>query len=238
MRAPRQPLITIAGMTPAKRVAPRASLESPPSAAQSRIIDAALRQFTLHGVGGTSLQMIASEIGVTKAALYHQYNTKEEIVRAAAAAELGRVEALLDAAEVEPTAEQAREVVIQGMVDLAVERREHARPILADPVAGRMFANDKRLQRVMARLDLLLMGPDAGPDSPVATAMLTAAISGAVMHPLVAGSHPATMRAQLLRLARRFLELPSQDVSTRSRTLSAERGGRSASATRSRRASS
>jgi hypothetical protein len=35
------------------------------------------------GVGGTSLQMIADAIGVTKAAVYHQFNTNEEIVVAA-----------------------------------------------------------------------------------------------------------------------------------------------------------
>ena len=39
------------------------------SAAQTRIIEAALRVFTRNGVGGTSLQMIADEIGVTKAAV-------------------------------------------------------------------------------------------------------------------------------------------------------------------------
>ena len=42
---------------------------------------AAQKVFGQHGVGGTSLQMIADEIGVTKAAVYHQYNTKEEIVQ-------------------------------------------------------------------------------------------------------------------------------------------------------------
>jgi hypothetical protein len=38
--------------------------------------------------------------------------------------------------------------------------------------------------------------------------MLTAAIGGAVMHPIVAELDDATLRAQLLHLARRFLDLP------------------------------
>ena len=67
-----------------------------PSAAQARIITAAVELFAQHGVGGTSLQMIADEIGVTKAAVYHQYNTKDEIVLAAAEAELARLEAVID----------------------------------------------------------------------------------------------------------------------------------------------
>ncbi|HEU4362461.1 MAG TPA: TetR family transcriptional regulator, partial [Mycobacterium sp.] len=39
------------------------------SAAQTRILDAALQLIGENGVGGTSLQMIADEIGVTKAAV-------------------------------------------------------------------------------------------------------------------------------------------------------------------------
>ena len=74
----------------------RAGTPTPPSAAQLRVITAALELFTRHGVGGTSLQMIADEIGVTKAAVYHQYRTKDEIVLAAAESELGRLEAIVD----------------------------------------------------------------------------------------------------------------------------------------------
>jgi AcrR family transcriptional regulator len=178
-----------------------------PSAAQARVLAAAVRLFARHGVGGTSLQMIADEIGVTKAAVYHQYRTKDEIVRAVATAELAGVEAVLDTAEAEPTATEARAAAIRGIVDLAVERRRQTAPILNDPVVSRLFGKDKRLHRVMDRLNLLLMGPDAGPDSHVATAMLTAAISGAVMHPLVANCDDETLRTQLSYLARRFLGL-------------------------------
>ena len=42
--------------------------------------DAALKLISEHGVSGTSLQMIADEMGVTKAAVYRQFKTKEEIV--------------------------------------------------------------------------------------------------------------------------------------------------------------
>ena len=55
---------------------------------RARVLNAALELFAEHGVSGTSLQMIADHLGVTKAAVYHQFNTKEEIVRAVARAEL------------------------------------------------------------------------------------------------------------------------------------------------------
>ena len=60
------------------------------TAAQTRIIEAALVLFAEHGISGTSLQMIADAIGVTKAAVYHQYNTKDEIVLAVAEVVLAR----------------------------------------------------------------------------------------------------------------------------------------------------
>ena len=48
--------------------------------AQTRVIEAALDLFAEHGISGTSLQMIADGLGVTKAAVYHQFPTKDEIV--------------------------------------------------------------------------------------------------------------------------------------------------------------
>src|SRR5262245_6193944 len=93
------------------------------SAAQLRIVNAALELFAEHGVGGTSLQMIADTIGVTKAAVYHQFKTKEEIVVAAAEVELANVQAAVEAAEAEPDPQRARDVLVGRIVDLAVERR-------------------------------------------------------------------------------------------------------------------
>ena len=179
-----------------------------PSTAQSRIIASALDLFARYGVGGTSLQMIADDIGVTKAAVYHQYRTKEEIVRAAAETELGRVEAVLDRAEATAAPGTVREAVVAGIVDLAVERRRQTGTLLNDPIIGRLFAKDRRMHQVMDRLNRLLMGEGGGSESRFATAMLTAAISGAAMHPLVSGVSDSVLRTQLLHLARRFLDLP------------------------------
>jgi AcrR family transcriptional regulator len=176
--------------------------------AQSRVVAAALELFAVHGVSGTSLQMIADAIGVTKAAVYHQFKTKEEIVLAAAEAELARLVTALDAADAEPSPERAREVLLSGMVDLTIERRRTVSVILSDPVVIPFFAAHAPFRRVMDRLNRHLMGEGAGPDARVRTAMLTAAIAGAGTHPLVGELDDETLRAELLRLARRFLDLP------------------------------
>jgi AcrR family transcriptional regulator len=190
----------------AATVPPASSLV--PSAAQARIIAAALDLFAQHGIGGTSLGMIAKAIGVTKAAVYHQFRTKDEIVLAAAQAELGRLEAVLDMAEAEPTPARAREVLVSRIVDLSVESRRTMIPILSDPVLVRFFAEHEQLRRVMRRLSRLLMGGDTGPEARVQTAVLTAALSGAVVHPLVVDLDDDTLRTQLQTLAGRLFQLP------------------------------
>jgi AcrR family transcriptional regulator len=176
--------------------------------AQQRIVDAAVDLFAEHGAGGTSLQMIADRVGVTKAAVYHQFRTKDEIVVAVAAAELAKVEAAVEAAEAEPDPEQAREVLVDRIVDLAVERRRMESTLLGDPVIVRYFSHHEPFHDVMRRLYRLLAGEGAGLDDLVPAAMLTAAIGGAVMHPLVAYLDDDALRAQLRHLARRFLALP------------------------------
>lgn len=182
---------------------------SPFNAAQLRIIDAALDLFAEYGVGGTSLQMIADEVGVTKGAVYHQFNTKDEIVLAAAEAELARLDEVIQRAEAEANRKQARDAVLVGMVDMAVERGGTMSAVLNDPVIAEFFAEHAAFRDVMNRLRRLLIGDDAGPEARVRTAMLIAAISGAVMHPLVADLDDKTLRVELLRLARRFLGLPA-----------------------------
>ncbi|MGD0748501.1 MAG: helix-turn-helix domain-containing protein [Acidimicrobiales bacterium] len=176
-----------------------------PSTAQARIISAALELFAENGVGGTSLQMIADAIGVTKAAVYHQYHSKDEIVLAAAKAELERVDAVVRAAEGEPTQARARKALVSGMVDLAVAHRRTVSSILNDPVIVRFFAEHESFRPVMNRMSRVLVGTDVGHEARVSTAMLTAAISGTVMHPLVAGLDDEVLRSQLQRLAERLL---------------------------------
>jgi AcrR family transcriptional regulator len=180
--------------------------------AQRRIIKAAQELFAEHGVGGTSLQMIAERIGVTKAAVYHQYPTKEEIVIAVAGAELARVEAVLDDAEARPTRDEAHEVLVTGMVDLAVERRHMESMLTSDPVIVRHFAHHQPFQRVIERLYRMLMDGDAGPEARVRAALVTAAIGGAAMHPLAVDLDDETLRAELGRLARRILNPADQSV--------------------------
>jgi AcrR family transcriptional regulator len=177
------------------------------SAAQNRVLDAALTLIADHGVGGTSLQMIADEVGVTKAAVYHQFKTKEEIVIALTERELGRLDEALEAAEAEQSRPRAREVLLSRVIDMAVERRRAAATLQFDPVIIRLLADHEPFQQFLTRLYGVLLG-DAGDEARVPAAMLSGAIGTAVMHPLVADVDDDSLRAQLLHLTRRLLALP------------------------------
>ena len=169
------------------------------SAAQARIIDAAVDLFTEHGIGGTSLQMIADALGVTKAAVYHQYNTKDEIILAVAEIVLARLEAAVVAAEAERSRVRAREVLIAGMIDVAVERRRIAGVLQRDPVMLRFLDDHEPFRRVMTRLNRVLMGGVSTPRARVQVAMVTGIIGGAVIHPLVLDLDDESLRTHLMK---------------------------------------
>jgi len=149
--------------------------------------------------------MIADAIGVTKAAVYHQFNAKDEIILAAAEAELAGLEAVVGAAEAESPPKRARETLVTGMVNLAVDHRRTVSTILNDPIIVSFYAEHESFRHVMDRMSRVLMGDHTGYQARVSTAMLTAAISGAVMHPLVAGLDDETLRIHLQELAGRLL---------------------------------
>jgi AcrR family transcriptional regulator len=182
---------------------------SPYSPTQLRTIAAAVDLFTSHGVSGTSLQMIADAVGVTKASIYYQFKTKDEIVLAVAEADLAQLEAAVDAAEAETDPAAARDVLLVQLVDLAVSHRHVVGIIQNDPVMVRLLEEHQPFQLLMERLYRVLVGDDPAVDGRVPAAMLSAAISGAVSHPLVSDLDDDALRANLLGIARRFLHIPA-----------------------------
>jgi hypothetical protein len=72
----------------------------------------------------------------------------------------------------------------------------------------RFLAEHKPFRRLMDRLFSILVGEDADAAARVPAAMLSAAIGGVVMHPLVMDLDDATLRYHLMNLARRLFQLP------------------------------
>jgi AcrR family transcriptional regulator len=164
--------------------------------------------FAEYGVGATSYQMIADAVGVTKGAIYHQFKTKDEIIIAVAEMELARLEDALDAAEALECRIEARELLLNLVIDHAVEHRRAANTLQFDPVLVRLLSDHEPFQRFVERLYGMLVGDEPGPDTQVRLAALTCVVGGTVSHPLVTELDDDTLRRQLLEVARRIVDLP------------------------------
>lgn len=176
----------------------------PRTAAQTRVLDAALDLFAQHGVSGTSLQMIAERLGVTKAAVYRQFKAKDDIVIAATERGLGRLDEALEAAESAPNTKRAKDTLLKAIIDLAVEDRRLASTLQFDPVVVRLLAAHPPFQQYIARLYGVLIG-EAGQEARLGAAMLAGAIGVAVMHPLTVDVDDDALRTYLLKHAKRLI---------------------------------
>ena len=179
------------------------------SAAQLRILNAALELFAEYGVGATSYGMIADALGVTKGAVYHQFKTKDEIVIAVAEMELAKLEDALEAAEAEDSRARGRELLLNRVIDHAVEHRRAANTLQFDPILVRLLSEHRPFQQFIERLYGMLVGDDDGPDAQVRLAALTCVVGGTVAHPLVAHLDDETLRVQLLAVVRQLVNLPA-----------------------------
>ncbi|MET7768292.1 TetR/AcrR family transcriptional regulator [Nocardia sp. NPDC005366] len=180
------------------------------SAAQRRTMAAALDLFGTHGVSGTSLQMIADAVGVTKAAVYFQFKTKNEIVIAVTANELSILEDALVAAEGEEDRPRARKVLLNCVIELAVTRRRWVSTLTNDPIIVRLLGQYEPFRIFMSRLYAVLLDERSNDDvvARVSAAVLSAAIAGAVVNPLVTDLDDETLRSTLIHLTQRMLDLP------------------------------
>lgn len=152
---------------------------------KSRVIDAALALFAVHGVNGTSLQMIADELGVTKAAVYHQFNSKADIVLAVAAPALAQLEKLVTEVEGKPAGRHRSEAAIEGLVDLVLDHRSFSASMQRDPGVARVLAENSSFTAVTARIDAALLGADASPEARVALALAGGGLLVSAVNPLV-----------------------------------------------------
>lgn len=167
------------------------------SEAQRRTLGVALDLFADHGVGGTSLQMIADRLGVTKAAVYHQFRTKDAIVLAVLEVELARVEEALGTAE-------APAEVLARLVDVTVANRRAVSTVVNDPVFVRLLGEDEASRHFWARLYATLVGEAFDDAARVRAAALSATI-GSVGNPFVADVDDESLKAELLELATKLL---------------------------------
>ena len=90
---------------------------------RQRLIEVAVDLFTRHSFAGTSLQMIADEMGFTKAAIYYHFRTREELLAAVVEPIFEQLSAIITAAESQRSAAARADHMLLGYAELAVANR-------------------------------------------------------------------------------------------------------------------
>jgi len=178
-------------------------------ASADRIRACALELFATHGVTGTSLQMIADALGVTKAAVYWHFRTKDEIVRAVLAPAFDTFTALLADADALPPAERAA-FLVDGLARQAVTHRRLYAVVLADVTAGELARSSPEDAATFAALKAALAGPDPDDVTRARVAIFLSGLMGPAVDPEVAALDDATLERAVASAGRRILGLPDR----------------------------
>src|SRR2546423_578230 len=158
---------------------------------RSRIQDVALELFTEHGYEATSLREIAERLGVTKAALYYHFKTKDDIVASFMEDRVAALEEIVAWGQSRPMTTETRREIIHRYSDLPANSSHYRviRFLERNQTALRRHPRRERLPDLMILvIDLLSDRGDPLP-VPLATtfhtlATISARISSAIAQPL------------------------------------------------------
>jgi len=128
---------------------------------RERILSVALRLFASQGYTNTSLREIADELGVTKAALYFHFKTKEEILNGILGDHLDRVNAIVDDAEPHLDTQAGREDLLRRVAEYQATRSKHLVGLIREnftEISNLPFGAE--MKKARQRLLGALTGPD------------------------------------------------------------------------------
>ncbi|OBF34978.1 TetR family transcriptional regulator [Mycobacterium sp. ACS1612] len=171
---------------------------------RTRLIDAAVDLFTRHSYAGTSLQMIADELGFTKAAIYHHFRTREQLLAAVLEPILDELRVVVEAAEAKRTAHARAEHMLTGYATLAVRNRGLVAVLAADRSVATALSERAEWGELISRQVALLADVNSGPGGEVKAAMVFAGMAGAV-GPAWGHFDDDALREHLVDAARRTL---------------------------------
>jgi AcrR family transcriptional regulator len=138
---------------------------APRTDTRSRAQKVALELFAEQGYEKTSLREIAERLGVTKAALYYHFKSKEDIVHSFTDDYFTEIDALLAWAKDQPRGDETRLAILDRYVGIVLAGSEVFRFLEQNRASVQgMEAGKERFARFRDRLDMLvdlLAGPEA-----------------------------------------------------------------------------
>ena len=91
---------------------------------RQRLLDVAVTLFGQHSFAGTSLQMIADEMGITKAAVYHHFRTRDDLLTALVEPIMVELRLIIEQAEEKRTPHARAEYLLVRYAELSVRHRD------------------------------------------------------------------------------------------------------------------
>ena len=144
---------------------PAGQFGAPRTDTRSRVQKVALELFAGQGYEKTSLREIAERLGVTKAALYYHFKSKEDIVHSFTDDYFAEIDALLEWAKDQPRNDETRREILDRYVGIVLGGSEVFRFLEQNRASVQaMQAGKDRFVRFRGRLDALvdlLAGPGA-----------------------------------------------------------------------------
>src|SRR5262249_16049398 len=124
---------------------------------RERIQSVALQLFAEHGYDKTSLREISERLGVTKAALYYHYKSKEDIVRSLVEDYFGQIDALIEWGRGQPRTPRLRGEVLSRYFGIVAGGTEVFRMLHLNQAAVSGLASAKdRSELYRERMDALV----------------------------------------------------------------------------------
>ena len=155
-----------------------ATLTATPTATRQRLIDAATALFIRHSFAGTSLQMIADELGFTKAAIYHHFRTREQLLSAVLEPIISELRTVVEDAETLRGVHARAERMLTGYARVAVDNPALISVLSADPGVHSVLKANREWTGMIARQLALLGDLDPGPEGLLRARFVFAGIAG------------------------------------------------------------
>ncbi|MEV6715297.1 TetR family transcriptional regulator [Lentzea sp. NPDC051208] len=170
---------------------------------------AARALFAERGYRATSMQAIADQVGITKAALYYHFASKDELLRHLTLPLLDELEGALGDAEAAGDPEAVRWRAIEGYVDVYLRHRETLLMLVRDMTLLVQAPVADRFRAAIALANDLVCGPRRSLEGRVRAAQVVAGLGDPVV--LFLDVPPERIKSLILDGARALLK-PSGPV--------------------------
>jgi AcrR family transcriptional regulator len=193
---------------------PKRSMDSGIESTRDQILSVALELFSAQGFDGTGLQQIADRLGVTKAALYYHFKTKDELLAAIIEPLFADVEAVLDSAHFGPGHRlQSRRQSLEEFIDCLLVHRRVLGLLSRDiAILGRADIGP-RGQAIQDRLSAAIVGNDLSLENRIKISFAISGLQGAIVTNSAATDEQ--LRGPVLNSINAILRSVGRDISAK-----------------------